>query len=456
MRANKLLVAAALLASSTTALADQDILSTYQQALQSDPVYQQAIANRNAVEEQLPQAKANVRPQITASGSAKEFRDSIDYDKDGSFDDTFAQFQFGAQLSQTLYDWSNYRQVDQAQAVVDQAKANFTAAQQSLIVRVAERYFGVLDAQVALQAAQAQLKAIKRQLEQARQRFQVGVIARTDVEQAKARYDLSQASLLQAQDNVDSAREQLRQLIGESPEPLFSVRDGINFTLPKPADETAWRKRAEDQNPSLLAARYGAQAQMTGVEVARGGHYPTVDAVASYGYTDAGGGSSAIRGGFNSSQAAIGVEVNVPIYLGGGTDSRIREAQYRYTESRERLEEVRRSVSRDASDAYRGVKTALERVRALDQSRQSTQSALEAVQAGYDVGTRTIVDVLNAQRDLFDATRDFQQERHAYLLNTLKLEQAAGTLTLDDLQTVNQLLVDQPPQPATLPKESSR
>ncbi|HKJ94072.1 MAG TPA: TolC family protein, partial [Gammaproteobacteria bacterium] len=273
MRVNKLLVAAALLAGSATAFADQDLVTTYQEALQSDPVYQQAIANRNAVEEQLPQAKANVRPQITGNGSLQQVHSNTDFDNAGSLSEDFHQLNFGAQLSQTLYDWSNFKQVDQAQAVVKQAKANFSAAQQGLVVRVAQRYFGVLDAQVALQAAQAELKAIKRQLEQARQRFEVGVIARTDVEQAKARYDLSQASLLQAQDNLESARERLRELIGAAPEPLYSVRDGVNFTSPKPSDESAWRQRAEDQNPTLLAARYGAQASMKGVDVARGGHY---------------------------------------------------------------------------------------------------------------------------------------------------------------------------------------
>jgi outer membrane protein len=327
--------------------------------------------------------------------------------------------------------------VDRADALVEQARADFASAEQALIIRTAERYFSVLDARESVDAAAANLEAIERQLEQAEQRFEVGVIARTDVEEARAQADLARAELLQAEDDFETERERLRELTDRAPARLRQVREGVELNAPSPNDPDAWRGRAEDENRDLAAARFAAEAAMEGVDVERGGRFPQIDLIAGYDGLEQYDRDGQDR---SSEEYSAGIQLNLPLYQGGGVSSSIREAQFRYTEAREALEEARRTVTRNAADAYRGVETALERVRALEQARISTQAALDATEAGFEVGTRTIVDVLNAQREVFNAERDYQQARHAYLVNTLRLQQAAGALSAEDLRGVDTLL----------------
>ena len=413
------------------------LLDVYEQARERDPQFQQAIADRQAREEALPQARAALRPSVTISSAFSGIDTDSDFSEPPTGSEQYRQLSYGVELSQTLYRYSRARSVDQATVLVEQAQADFASAQQALILRVAERYFDVLDARKALDAAEANLDAIQRQLEQAERRFEVGVIDRTDVEEARAQADLGQAELLQAQDDLETERERLRELTGRASTTLLPVREGVELTRPSPREPEAWREQAEADNWQLVAAQLAAEAAMEGVEVERGERFPQVDLVAGYDRVN--------RYGFrgrdpSSDEFSARIQLSFPLYQGGGVSSRVREAQFRYTEARETLEEVRRTVGRDAADAYRGTLTALQRVQALDQARVSTQAALEATEAGFNVGSRTIVDVLNAQREVFNAERDYQQARHAFLLNTLRLQQAAGALDEDDLRAVNALL----------------
>lgn len=430
--ARKALFVAALLVAVPNLSHAEGLASIYEKARSSDPQFQQAIADRNAREEALPQARAGLKPGATLSSSF----DGID---NRNTDDQYQELSYGISLSQPLYDYSQRQVVDQADAQVSQARAEFSFAEQELILRVAERYFAVLDAREALDAAEANLEAIRRQLDQAEQRFEVGVIARTDVEEARAQADLARAERLQAEDDLESRREELREITNQAPAELNAVRVGVDLAPPEPQEPAAWRERAEEENRQLAAARFAAQAALENVDVQRGGRMPNADLVAGFNRSHEYG-----RTGPETEvdQLSAGLEVNFPFYQGGEISANIREAQFRYTEARESLEETRRTVARNAADAYRGVQTALERVQALDQARTSTQAALEATEAGFEVGTRTIVDVLNAQRELFNAERDYEQARHAYLINTLRLRQAAGTLTEADLERVNALLTD--------------
>jgi len=418
--------------------AEDTLIEIYDRARQSDPQFQQAIADRRAREEALPQARAGLRPDVSLS-SRYTTRDT---DSDigtttGNEEEDYRQLSYGVELTQPLYRFSQARSVDRADALVEQARADFASAEQALIIRTAERYFSVLDARESVDAAAANLEAIERQLEQAEQRFEVGVIARTDVEEARAQADLARAELLQAEDDFETERERLRELTDRAPARLRQVREGVELNAPSPNDPDAWRGRAEDENRDLAAARFAAEAAMEGVDVERGGRFPQIDLIAGYD-----GLEQYDRGGQDrsSEEYSAGIQLNLPLYQGGGVSSSIREAQFRYTEAREVLEEARRTVTRNAADAYRGVETALERVRALEQARISTQAALDATEAGFEVGTRTIVDVLNAQREVFNAERDYQQARHAYLVNTLRLQQAAGALSAEDLRGVDTLL----------------
>jgi len=413
----------------------EDLLEIFELARTTDPEFQQAIANRQAGEEALPQARAALRPNISLNGQFNVIDTKSDIS--GDVDEQYRELSYGVSLTQPLYRSAVRSGVKVADARVEQARAEFALAEQALILRVAERYFSVLDARAALDAAEASLAAIERQLEQAEQRFEVGVIARTDVEEARAQSDLARAELLQAEDNLENQREELRELTDQAPGLLDAVQADIALQPPEPADITQWRERAEADNQELAAVRLAAEAAMQTVGVERGERHPKINLIAGY--------NGSNRYDFdgrdpNSDQFSAGIELSMPLYQGGGISSQIREAQFRYTAARESLESTRRAVSRSTATAYRGVVTALERVRALEQARVSTQAALDATEAGFEVGTRTIVDVLNAQQERFNAERDYEQARHAYLLNTLRLQQAAGSLSAADLARVNNLL----------------
>ena len=416
-----------------------DLMSIYEQARESDPVFQQAIADRQAVEQSLPQARAALRPEVNLDTTAS-FIDAQSDLSGTEVSDDYRQLSYGVTLTQPIYRYATASAVDQADARVAQARARYAAAEQALALRVAERYFAVLDARAGLEAARASLEAINRQLEQAEQRFAVGVIPRTDVEEARAQADLAEAERLQAEDRLENQRESLRELIGRSPAALAAVREGIRLEPPKPADPGTWRERARTGNSELAAARFAAEAAMSNIEVQRGDRRPTVDLVAGFDGIEQ---YDRLGSDRDSDELSASLQLNLPLYQGGGTSAAIRQAQFRYTEAREALEEIRRRVSSDAANAYRGVLTALRRVDALDQARTSTQAALDATRAGFEVGTRTIVDVLDAERERFNAERDFQQARHAYLLNTLELKAAAGALALADLEQIDALLTDE-------------
>lgn len=417
--------------------ATQDLLSVYKTARQSDPVFQQAQADLKAVEEAVPQARAGLLPDVRASANYDRVdREQTTRNNTQSINDN--SYAYGVRLTQPVFRYDRIQQLDQAEARVASAQAELAAARQDLFLRVAERYFATLDAREALAAAQAEKRAVQRQLDQAQERYEVGVIARTDVEEAQSRFDLASADVIEAENEVRTARERLREITGRAAGDLEELRADIELSAPTPDDEDVWRKRAIEQNHQLAAAKKASSAAMENIDVQRGSYYPNVDIVAEYNNSDRPGSF-----GSETEESTIGVQVEFPLFRGGATNSEVREAQYRYTEAREQLKEQRRLVARTSSDAYRGVKTALKRVQALDQARRSTRSALEATEAGFDVGTRTIVDVLDAQRELFRAERDYQQARHAYLLNTLRLQEAAGQLAKDSLAEVNSLLVSE-------------
>jgi len=416
--------------------AAEGLIDVYEAARQNDPVFKQARANLRAVEEALPQARAGLLPDVRASGNYKliDREQTTARNTEDISDDAYT---YGVRLTQPVFRYDRLMQLDQAEARVAQAQAELAAARQDLFLRVAERYFAVLDAREALNAAEAEKRAVERQLEQAKERFEVGVISRTDVEEAQSRFDLASADVIDAKNEVRNARERLRELTGRPQERVKELRAQVELNPPEPDNEQAWRQRATKRNNQLAAAKDAASAAMENIDVQRGGYYPNVDVVAEYNSSDRPGAF-----GSRTDEASIGVEVEIPIYQGGRTNSQVREAQHRYTEAREQLKEQRRRVERASSDAYRGVKTALQRVRALDQARTSTRSALKATKAGSEVGTRTIVDVLDAQRERFRAERDYQQARHAYVLNTLRLKETAGQLSREALLSVNQLLVE--------------
>jgi outer membrane protein len=330
------------------------------------------------------------------------------------------------------------------------------------MIRVSTAYFDVLAAQDTLVSEQAAKEAIGRQLEQAQKRFEVGLIAITDVQEAQAAYDQAIATEISAKRSLATSREAVREIVGEYTKDLDGPQAEIPLVSPNPEDEDAWVATALQQNLSLQASEIAAQITRDDVRLARTGHYPTVDLVMTHTDTNITGEGTTTGPdgmgnivtnrnpvGTSSEQDTIQVQFAVPIFSGGATNSKVREAVYRHRAAREQFERVARETERQTRDSYLGVISEISRVKALKQAQKSAQTALQATQAGYEVGTRTTVDVLDGRRQLFIADVNYSRSRYDYILNVLLLKQAAGTLTVDDLLEVNSWLEEQQEQAAS-------
>lgn len=443
---------AALLATPSVATA-ADLAEVYQRALRSDPQLREADALRLATREARPQAFAALLPQVEATGGYSQ--DEADgrsvFLVSGGLgsaatasDGTTRQWQ--VQLRQTLFRWDQFANWRRAGDEVAQAEVDFRAAQQDVILRTAQRYFDVLAAKDTLDAAEAAREAIARQLEQADKRFEVGLIAITDVQEAKAAADQANATVIAAKRSLATARELLRELTGDLFDELTKPGDDMPLVSPDPASEEDWVKAALDQNLRLASARLGADIARENISAARGGHFPSIDIVANKGNVDFDG-DRTVQGVTNPADStnddeSVGVQVTFPIFSGGATSSRVREAVYRHRAARERLERTARETERATRDAYLGVLSEISRVQSLRQALESSRTALQATEAGYEVGTRTAVDVLEARRRLYQAQTDYARSRYDYVINVLSLEQAAGTLDESRLARVNGWLRD--------------
>jgi outer membrane protein len=415
--------------------AADDLLSVYALALQSDPEYQAAIAAHQAALEVAPQSRAALLPSIGISGLASRDR----YDPRSGGDTSYATNQtYSVTLRQAIYDRTSMVQLKQADSSIAQADAQLTAAQQDLLLRVATRYFLVLGAQDNLTFVQSDKIAIGRTLEQAQKRFEVGLAAITDTLDAQARYDIVVSDEINAEKLLDDAREALRELTGELPVAPEILQADIPMLNPEPADQDEWVTAAIDQNPLLLAAIAATEVAKQEIQVQKSGHYPSLDMTADYSYRDT------QFGGFSSlerNDSAVGLELTLPLYQGGLITSLTRQSRYAYTQAQDEQEKQRRSTERQARDTYRGVISGISKVEALQNAVVSNEKAVESAEAGFQVGTRSIVDVLDAQRELLLARRDYARSRYDYLLDTLRLKQAAGILSETDLAQINNLLV---------------
>jgi outer membrane protein len=451
------------------------LLEIYQQALQSDPQIHEAEARRLAALEAKPQARGVLLPQVSASGGwdqtksdGRQFSPLIGsgYSFDGDSDDA----DWNVTLRQTVFRWDQIVNLKRADKLVTKAEAVREAAQQDLVIRVAQRYFDVLAAEDRLTSIHADRTAIARQLEQAKQRFEVGLIAITDVQESQAAYDQSVADEIGAKRQLASAREFLREITGEYVTQLSAPKEDMPLRRPEKS-EREWVDLSLSQNLSLVASRLDEELARDEISFRRNGHYPTLDLVARTGnQRSEGSGSTTFPGSspgdpdivepYSSDDDrnfdSISLQFNIPLFAGGGTSSRVREAVYLHRASREQLQRVTRETERQSRDAYLGVLAEESRVQALKQAVASSQTALEATQAGFDVGTRTIVDVLNSQFALYAAKTNYQRSRYDYLLNALRLKQAAGTLQVQDLEQIDQWLVERKPPEEVIAEEAAK
>jgi outer membrane protein len=412
----------------------QDLLETYQLAKANDPEFKSSDINKLATAEIKSQSIAQMLPNL--SFSANSSRNRLE---STSFLGTTLQHywdsKLGINLKQPVFHWDHWVQLDQADNKIAQAEAQFQAKQQSLIRRTAEAYFNVLAAQDNLEFANSEKKSIEKQLEQAKQRFDVGIIAITDVYEAQAGYDRALASEIEAGNLLDNSKEALREIIGDNAVELSSLQPQIPLSLPAPEDLSSWANTAENNNFSIVAQINQAEYVRKNVELQQSKHLPTLDIVAQYSEMDTGN-----QYGLRGDNESFGLQLNLPLYEGGGTSSRSRQAAYEYEAAKEDLTKVKRSINRGVKDAFRGVVSSISRVKALEATSKSAAMAVEAAEAGFEVGTRTMVDVLAEQRNLFRAKSDHARSRYDYLINGIKLKEAAGSLNEQDLEQINQYL----------------
>lgn len=412
----------------------EDLMDVFSLSLKSDPQLLAEAASRLAVGELDDQAMANFLPQVDLSAttnktwvdaSAQNFGGQTDYNNHG----------YTLSLVQPIYRRENFVQKNQAEIAIDGATASYAVAEQSLILRVAERYFAVLGAEDDLTFALAEKEAIAKQLEQIQQRFDVGMATITDVTEAQAAFDLASAAVIEAENALANANEQLRETTGKYVDDLAELEEESPLVSPEPANINEWSETALAQNPSIMVSRANVNTAEQNIELQKSGHYPSLDLVAQKNYDSQSDGN--FTGSSKTHTDVIGIQLNIPIYEGGAVVSRTREASYRLDEAMQNEEQQRRFVTRQTRESFNGVISGISRVQALKQAVVSNEKALESTQAGYEVGTRTTVDVLNARRNLFSARRDYARSRYDYILNTLRLKQAAGIVTVEDLQQIN-------------------
>jgi outer membrane protein len=412
--------------------------------------------------ETKPQAWASLLPQIDASAGWQNIdsdgTSSVPSGTEGQIntvnsDQNVDNTDWSVDLSQTLFNTDQWRRLKKADKEVGRAQIDYQVAQQSLMLRVTEAYFNVLAAQDTLGSERAAKDAIGRQLEQANRRFEVGLIAITDVKEAQAGYDDAIALEISAQRSLATNKEALREITGEYPQELANPGKEFPLIPPTPQVEQDWVDISLQQNLALESAKIGAEITRENVRIARGGHWPTLDLNASYGNSQqdgdrtTDGNASDVDNDTDSTR--IGVQFRLPIFSGGGVSSQVQEQVYLHRASRENFEKVARSTERETRDAYLGVIAEIARVQALARSEDSNKTALEATEAGYDVGTRTTVDVLNARQSLFLSQTQYSRSKYDYLINVIKLKLAAGTLTEDDIRLLNGWLVKMEALPTT-------
>lgn len=423
-----------------------DLMGVYKAAVRNNADLAAARANLAARQESVPQALSALLPQLNAGADTNSTRTAVDTKLRGNTAQTQSGTAYQASLTQPLFNAAAWFQLQSADAASQQAAVEFSAIQQDLILQSAEAYYSVLRAQDELAASKAEEAAFRRQLDQASERFDVGLSDKTDVLEAQASFDTAKANRLLAERSVEDSFQALTTLTNQTYTAIAGLMHSLPVLPPAPQDAKAWVDTSMKQNLRLQASNYAVTAAEESLKQSKSGHAPTVNAFAKYvtGDNDSLGfiNSSSIPGLYNgdAEQSTVGVQLNVPIYSGGLTSSQVRQSYDVLQQTEFQQESLRRQVVQNARDFYRAVNSNVEQVSARKQTIVSNKSALEATQIGYEVGTRDIVDVLNAQRQLYASVRNYNTARYAYIISNLRLKQAAGTLSPSDLQELDKYL----------------
>lgn len=425
-----------------------DLLGVYELA-QSHDAELRAAERRLAIAGEIPvQTRAALLPQLSGSASQTLGRSSPQVGGTSLPSTDIDQRNYSIQLRQSIYDDANYGRLARGRAELAAADAVYLEAFQNFLFRVSQRYFDVLTALDTVRFAEAEETALRRQFEQAEQRFEVGLAAVTDVHEARAVWDGARARVIVAQNVVEDAREALREITGARFENFARLTEEIPLSPPDPANSTDWVRAALESNPQVRRQRHEVDAADADLRIARAGHLPSLGLTGSFSrnqnnefvardpQTQVPIGTTSFR----TDGWQLGLTLNVPIFEGFATESRRRQAGEALRLNDEVLQQVERGVVRQTETAYRAVIAGIQEVEARRQALVSGRSALEATNAGFEVGTRTIVEVLLAEQRFYQAERDYSNARHQFILNGLRLRQASGLLDEQDLVAVNELL----------------
>jgi outer membrane protein len=456
MRLHPLSIALLLAGLSGPAFAS-DLMQAYTLARQSDPQLAAAGSQRDAQREGVVQSRSSLLPQVSADASYNRSNSDssgtqviggVPFTSDTSSDSSSTSY--GVTLRQALYDHGNYTRLDASRSRAEQSDADYAAANQSLMVRVADAYFAVLTAIESLSSARAEERAVKRQLDLAEVRLEVGLAPITDVHEARARHDSARANAISAANALDDAREALAEITGQPLEAIQGLPAGYLPGNEALGDVESWVQRAEAGNPTLRSRQLALQAAEHDISTARAAHFPTLYGNASWRSNGSDGDSvnnlipppNSTSFDNDNDNTSFGVTLSIPIFSGFATQSRVRQAIAQRDIAADQLEQQRRSIGRQTRNAYRSLLAGSAEVDARRQAVVSARAAFEASEAGLEVGTRTIVDVLISQQQLFSAQREYARARHAFLVNSLRLKQAAGAIDIADIEAVNRLLTE--------------
>ncbi|MFC5743067.1 TolC family outer membrane protein [Dyella tabacisoli] len=421
----------------------EDLLDAYREARANNPTLAQSDAQRLSTAEGITQSRALLLPQLSAGLTFSQASGADSRDSAGGHS---RSRQLSATLNQSILDLSKWANLSAARSQSESQDQTYQAALQALYVEVTQAYFLVLTSEDALTFAKANEDAYRQAYEQADQRFKVGLSAVTDVYQAKSYYENAKAQTIAAQNTLNDAREGLTQVTGKQTGELKKLREELPMDPPTPNDPNTWVQEALKNNPNILAQQYNVEAAEHTISAARAGHLPTISATVQRGKTtgwlENGNvnplSSSALGNGRYGTTA--GVTLSVPIFSGGATQSHVRQSIYQRDSAQDGLEIQRRQVTRNTLNYYRSVVAGIAQVQAAKASVDSGQKALEATRAGFDVGTQTMLNVLNAIQTLTQSESTYSQTRHAFILDKLQLKQSSGAIDLKDVEEVNALL----------------
>ena len=423
-----------------------DLKEAMELAEQYDTTFQAAFAGYLAASEASTQSTSAVLPQVGFNayyqrGDTENDRNGVVTTSENNSDG------YSLNLNQVIFDKTTFDNLDQGDALVAKAVADLEVAKQDTIVRVATAYFDVLTAIDTLETATAERIAIGKQLEQSTERFNVGLSAITDVKEQQASFDVSKANEIIAANDLSNKREALRFIINTPPENLKVADENMPLVIPEPMNIDAWVNKSLQNNFSIISANYSLKAAQSAYDGSKGGHYPSLSLNASYGVNSIGErdfGIGTVIPPYDNTDTKVILNLDIHIYSGGLTSSTVRQKASERDQAQALLEQERRRTTGLSRSAYLSLEADIANVKARKQAVISTQTSLDATMAGYDAGTRTSVDVLLSQRQLFSAKRDYSVARYTYLSNSLRLKQVAGILTPEDIDAINEWLIVRP------------